>query len=176
MKYALMAALAVTSAMSGISLAQDGQPILVESKPDAVTHWAAGISRDLEKRLRAGNGMTVWEMTRWEPATGIVSVRFKCGEDGKPSDVVLSRRSGVGQLDRSALRAVAAINSLNPLPSGLSTGQNIQANIFFANDSVSEDVFKRQIEQLRRETSANLAAGKGDPEVLALNFGLRVPG
>lgn len=173
MKYALMAALAVTSAMSGISLAQDRQPILVESKPGAVTHWAAGISRDLEKRLRAGDAMTVWEMTRRQPATGIVSVLFKCGEDGKPSDVVLSRRSGMDRLDRSALRAVAAINSLNPLPSRLSTGQKIQANIFFAD---GEDMFKRQIKQLRRETSANLAAGKGDPEVLALNFGLRVPG
>ena len=171
MKYALMAALAVTSAMSGISLAKDGQPIVVESKRDAVTHWAAGISRDLKKQLRAHHAVA-----DWEPATGIVSVRFKRGEDGKPSDVVLSRRSGVGRLDRSALRAVAAINSLDPLPSGLSTGQKIQANIFIADDSVSEDVFKRQIEQLRRETSANLAAGKGDPEVLALNFGLRVPG
>ena len=168
MKYALMAALAVTSAMSGISLAKDGQPIVVESKRDAVTHWAAGISRDLKKQLRAHHAVA-----DWEPATGIVSVRFKCGEDGKPSDVVLSRRSGVGRLDRSALRAVAAINSLDPLPLGLSTGQKIQANIFFADD---EDMFKRQIEQLRRETSANLAAGKGDPQVLALNFGLRVPG
>lgn len=168
MKYALMAALAVTSAMSGISLAKDGQPIVVESKRDAVTHWAAGISRDLKKQLRAHHAVA-----DWEPATGIVSVRFKRGEDGKPSDVVLSRRSGVGRLDRSALRAVAAINSLDPLPLGLSTGQKIQANIFFADD---EDMFKRQIEQLRRETSANLAAGKGDPQVLALNFGLRVPG
>lgn len=168
MKYALMAALAVTSAMSGISLAKDGQPIVVESKRDAVTHWAAGISRDLKKQLRAHHAVA-----DWEPATGIVSVRFKRGEDGKPSDVVLSRRSGVGRLDRSALRAVAAINSLDPLPLGLSTGQKIQANIFFTDD---EDMFKRQIEQLRRETSANLAAGKGDPEVLALNFGLRVPG
>ena len=168
MKYALMAALAVTSAMSGISLAKDGQPIVVESKRDAVTHWAAGISRDIKKRLLAR-----YAMTGWEPGTGIVSVRFKRGEDGKPSDVVLSRRSGVGRLDRSALRAVAAINSLDPLPLGLSTGQKIQANIFFTDD---EDMFKRQIEQLRRETSADLAAGKGDPEVLALNFGLRVPG
>ena len=168
MKYALMAALAVTSAMSGISLAKDGQPIVVESKRDAVTHWAAGISRDLKKQLRAHHAVA-----DWEPATGIVSVRFKRGEDGKPSDVVLSRRSGVGRLDRSALRAVAAINSLDPLPLGLSTGQKIQANIFFTDD---EDMFKRQIEQLRRETSANLAAGKGDPQVLALNFGLRVPG
>lgn len=168
MKYALMAALAVTSAMSGISLARDGQPILVESKRDAVTHWAASVSRDLEKQLRAPR-----VLTGWPTRTGIVSVRFRCGEDGKPSDVVLSRRSGANRLDRSALRAVAAINSLHPLPSGLSAGQKIQANIFFADD---EDMFKRQIKQLRRETSADLAAGKMDPQVLALNFDLRVPG
>ena len=168
MKYALMAALAVTSAMSGVSLAKHGQPILVESNREAVTHWATGISRDLEEQVRAPRAMTGWQKT-----TGIVSVRFQCGEDGKPSDVVLSRQSGVGRLDRSALRAVAALRSLHPLPVGMRTGQKVQANIFFSDD---EYMFKRQLKQLSRESSAELAAGKRDPQVLALNFGLRAPG
>lgn len=165
MKYALMAALTVTSAISGISAAQDQLPILIESNRGAVAQWVAGVSRDLENQLHYPRAL----LGR-APPEGIVSVRFNCAEDGRPVEIVLIRHSGANLLDDSALRAVARLKALHPLPAGLVVGQRVQANIFFAK---SEYTLERQYERLRRETQKNLAAGKADNNLLAIN--LRLP-
>ncbi len=168
MKYALLAALAVSSVMSGNLLAKDGQSILVESHRDGVAQWAATISRKLDSTLRYPR-----MLTGQAPPSGIVSVRFQCAEDGRLTNIALARRSGSRALDQAALRAVARINSLHPMPSSVAKDQSIQANLVFALD---EDSLDRQLDQLRRESEGRFATARDGNQILALNVGVRNPG
>ena len=167
MKYALLAALAVSSVMSGALLAQ-GQTIVVTSPRDAVTQWAAAVSRDLDSALKYPRFMG-----RQRPATGIVSVRFNCSDDGRADNVVVTRHSGSRVLDRAAIQAISQIRSLHPIPGELATNQLVQANIYFAED---ESDLQQQKAQLRRERAASWAARKGDNHLVALNLDVRVTG
>ena len=167
MKYALLAAFAVSSVMSGALLAQ-GQTIVVTSHRDAVTQWASAVSRDLDRTLRYPRFLGPQQ-----PATGVVSVRFNCSDDGRADNVVVSRRSGSRALDRAAIQAISQITSLHPIPGELATDQLVQANIYFAAD---ESDLQQQKAQLRRERAASWAARKGDNHLVALNLVVRVPG
>ena len=167
MKYAFLAALAVSSVMSGALLAQ-GQTIVMTSHRDAVTQWASAISRDLDSSLRFPRFLGAQQQ-----ATGVVSVRFNCSDDGRAGNVVVTRHSGSLVLDRAAVRAISQIRSLHPIPGELATNQLVQANIFFALD---ENQLQQQVAQLHRERTASLAAGKGDNHLVALNLDVRVTG
>lgn len=167
MKYALLAALAVSSVMSGALLAQ-GQTIVVTSPRDAVTQWAAAVSRDLDRSLKYPRFLG-----REQHATGVVSVRFNCSDGGRADNVVVTRRSGSLALDRAAIRAISQITSLHPIPGELASNQLVQANIYFAAD---ESELHQQQAKLHRERAASWVAGKGDNHRVALNLDVRVTG
>ena len=167
MKYALLAALAVSSVMSGALLAQ-GQTIVVTSHRDAATQWASVVSRDLNKTLRYPSFLGPQQ-----PATGVVSVRFNCSDDGRAANVVVTRRSGSQVLDRAAINAISQIRSLHPIPGELASNQLVQANIYFAAD---ESQLQRQVAQMHRERAASWAAGKRDNHRVAVNLDVRVTG
>ena len=167
MKYALLAALAVSSVMSGALLAQ-GQTIVVTSPRDGVTQWAAAVSRDLDRSLKFQRFMRPQQH-----ATGIVSVRFNCSDDGRAVNLVVTRHSGSRVLDGAAIQAISQIRSLHPIPGELASNQLVQANIYFAAD---ESELQQQQAQLRRERAASWAAGKGDNHRVAVNLDVRVTG
>lgn len=165
MKFAFLAALAVSSVMSGALLAQEGQTFVVTSHRNAVTQWTSTISRDLDRSLKR----FLWT----QPEAGIVSIRFNYSDDGKAENIVVTRGSGSPNLDRAATRAIAHIKSLYPLPGALASNQLVQANIFFALD---EGQLKQQVAQLRREKAASRAASKSGDHLAALNLDVRVAG
>ena len=166
MKYVLLAALAVSSVMSGAVLAQ-GQAIVVTSPRNAVTQWAAAVSRDLN------NALKYQFLGPKDHATGIVSVRFNCSDDGRAVNLVVTRHSGSRALDREAIQVFSQIRSLHPIPGELASNQLVQANIYFAAD---ESELQQQQAQLRRERAASWAAGKGDNHRVAVNLDVRVTG
>lgn len=167
MKYAFFAALAASSVMSAALLAQ-GQTIVVNSPRDAVAQWASAVSRDLDSSLRYPRFLG-----NQQPATGIVSVRFNCSEDGRARNLIVTRHSGSRALDRAATQAISQIKSLHPIPDKLASNQSVQANIFFAED---ESQLQQQTAQLRRERAASFAAGKGNDRQVAINLDVRVTG
>lgn len=169
MKNAFVAASAVCLVLSGAALAQDnGQSIVIEGSAVTLEQWSADVTRDLESNIRYP-ASPAWQGF----PSGIVSVTFKCGEDGKPVAVALTRDSGNRALDRAALRAVSSITSLHPLPAGLTHRQNFQANVVFATDPYDLD---QHLAALRREQSRHDARVAAGESVIALNVGLRTPG
>ncbi len=59
-----------------------------------------------------------------------VTLSFRVGRDGTPSDIAVARPSGDATLDSSALRALQRIDSFGPLPEGYS-GSYINVQYFF---------------------------------------------
>lgn len=142
--------------------------IVVQAEQTPLALWSTDVSRQLEKKLRYPEPMG-GEL----PATGIASVRFQCSPDGRPASLVLSRKSGSRALDREAIRAIGAIQSLHPLPAGVKPDQHFEANILFATAWTDYD---RQIQDLRRDAARRNAWFKGDAPAIAINVGAGVPG
>lgn len=65
----------------------------------------------------------------------MAQVSFRCSESGQPSAVRLIAPSGSPQFDAVAVRAVAAIPSLHPLPRDISYDQRYRAVLFYSNDT-----------------------------------------
>jgi len=136
-------------------------PIIVESKQPTVSEWAADLQKQLERTgQRDTPGLYV------AARSGLVSVDFQRGNDGKPSAVSIASKSGSGAMDRQALRLVSRINHLEMLPAGLKQSQVFRANIIFAEDSFEQ-------EALLRRLARTAAAAPGSRTTLALNIFVR---
>ncbi len=145
------------------------QPVLSQSivvSPEvSEQQFVESVSKDLNTKLR--------QASRWnEPVgEGITIVRFTRASDGEPDNVRLYRRSGKHNLDRTAMRAVRRLDSLDAVPRGVGRDQIYQANIIFANDGYG---FAKLQEQLDAEETARMAAEGGTGKVLA--FGIVADG
>lgn len=137
------------------------------ASPDIVvsprTHaaFAAEVSRDLQNQLdrfhRNGGYM----------AKGSVSIRFEPGADGRPTNVRTYRSSGDSMFDADARRVISRLNSLAPLPDGLSGNQVIQANIVVASSPAQ---LARIRAALAREEAQRMASSPAERNVLALSM------
>lgn len=151
---------------------QDGQSrtIVVQASPVTLKQWSKTISNRLEDGIRYPAPMWATDID-----SGIVTVRFQCGEDGRPTALTLNRKSGSGALNRAAMRAVSHIKTLHPLPAGLKPTQVYEAHILFAR---SEEEYRRQIVMLRKEAERRNAWFKdsSDTNVIAINASPAISG
>lgn len=125
-----MVAIALSSAISQVSVASTPSPAILVVSPDAwrqqwINYIADTLTLNLRYPLAIGQSA----------AEGLATVTFRSGEDGRPTDVALTKSSGDRQLDRAAIRAVERLHSLRPLPTDISDDQLFLANIVFATDS-----------------------------------------
>ena len=160
MKLVLLASLAFL-ATPALSQNDDANPMVITaaSRP-TVAVWSQKITQRLNNTLKSSVSWRDWNFPE-----GTVSVRFSCGDDGKPTSVALFRRSGEREVDSAALRAVSHLNALHPMPSAIGHDVTIQANIIFAADNES---LARQQAVLRRNEAQRIAheAGRGHAVVV----------
>ena len=157
-----LATLALSAAVTASLLATPlaSQEIIVS--PVSAARFVADVQSDLDRQLQ--RSQPAWDRAQ----TGVTSVRFTAGEDGRADNIVTYRRSGSSSLDRAARRAVSRLTSLAPLPMGASEGQLIQANIVYAKSERHADRLTRQ---LAREEAQRIASSPEERAVLALTIG-----
>lgn len=108
--------------------ARSPDPIVVELSAPTKAHWVERISEDLSMKLS-------YPTVIGRPADeGIVTVAFRCGENGRPTHILVPSSSGNAMLDAAALRAVEQLKSLHPLPADFARDQLFLAKIAFATD------------------------------------------
>jgi protein TonB len=84
---------------------------------------------DIIKRKTAQN----WYRAEVDPHTAAgtrVYVTFDVARDGTPGNVQITKSSGNGSLDSSALRAVQRVDTFGPLPGGYS-GNRLSVQYYF---------------------------------------------
>lgn len=131
-------------------------PIVVMARPVSLATWSGLVTRSLEANLRYPAGIL-----GQDPHEGVVRVRFLCSASGQPGNVSLQTSSGAHDLDREAVRAIARIPTLHPLPNGMDATQRYEALVLFANSHERHD---QQMIAVRKEMAAS-----------AVRFGNRVP-
>ncbi|MCW1384059.1 energy transducer TonB [Novosphingobium sp. KCTC 2891] len=167
MKYVLVIALAAGLMVTGQTSAKDVENHIVVSSRPPVNVWVHRLNGELSDNLRFP--VSLGSDRR---STGFVSVRFECGQDGKPTNLTLVHPAD-RRLDAQAMRAVRALRTLHPLPDGVEPGRQMQANLIFAD---SRDDLQRQTRLLQRAEAQRLAASPEERNVLALNLESRSPG
>lgn len=162
MTYALTLALSAgLFATSGVATyAQNEHTVYAGKHTKSV--WANRVSNDLSGKLEYPN----------TPTSGFVSVRFECGPDGKPINIVVVNHSH-SRFDAKSIRAVRSLRSLHPLPTSIKTGQKMQANLIFA---TNEYQLSRQALLLERAEATRLSASQSEQTVLVLSSSSRSPG
>lgn len=106
--------------------------ITVEAGQETVAQWSARVGQSLNAELVYPQPMGTSNYDE-----GLVKVGFRCAEDGRPGEVALVKSSGSHDLDRAAMRAVQRIQTLHPLPDGITRDRAMQAWIAFAPDEES---------------------------------------
>ena len=149
MKLVLLATVAFL-ATPALSQPDSTHPILITapSRP-TVAVWSQKIVQQLDRHLVYPRAIGSADYPE-----GTVSVRFSCGDDGKPASVVLFRGSGNRLIDRAAVRAIAQIDTLHPMPVAIGHDSTFQANIILAAD---EQSMARQQAALRRHEAQRIA-------------------
>ena len=136
--------------------------ILVTAPKVSLDTWSGRVVRALDRNLYYPMPI------RGEPNQGVVSVKFLCSESGTPSKVTIVKSSGSRDLDASAVRAVARIATLHPLPDGITHDQPFQANILYA---TSQKKLDRQMAALLAEAKDHNARFAKRSDKMALNIG-----
>jgi TonB family protein len=132
------------------------KPITVQAEQRSLAVWSADVSRSLRHNM-------VYPRTfaRSAPDEGAVRVTFRCTEDGRPGDLALAQSSRSRALDRAALAAIGRIDTLSPLPDGVTPNQPMEAWLIFATDEASGDRMKDGLEK-QRARRAEVAANRSD--------------
>jgi TonB family protein len=162
MKTLVCLSLAVAGTIAAAAPAQEGRDVVVVAKPITLAQWTAGVGSQIDKVLRYPTDIMNENMS------GIASVRFQCSDDGKPTAMTVSRKSGWRDLDREAVRAVAKLKTMHPLPDGLKHDQHYVANILFAR---SQDDHDRQIAKWRKEADRRNAWFRSPDQAIVINVG-----
>ena len=149
MRLIALAAIAAAIGVPTSSAANQDHTIVVGNAP-TVAQWSNTIGSKLERNLSR------------MPATpeGMVSVRFRCSEEGRPTAIKMWQTSDSARLDDVARRTVANLKSMHPLPQGIGEDQVYEATIIVAATQYDLD---RQIKQLQialatRGPTANVLA------------------
>lgn len=152
---------AILALLPAGAVAADKQ-IVVTAREVSLDTWSGRVVRAMDRNL--DYPMPI----RGEPNEGVASVKFLCSEDGSPSQVMIVKSSGSRDLDASAMRAVARIATLHPLPQGITHDQPFQANIIYA---TSQKKLDRQMAALLAEVRNHNASIVNRSEKVALNIG-----
>lgn len=152
-----------------LSVGTQAEDIIVESSSFTHQAWLTQVSRQLNAKLDYPQMLT----TNSSQPAGAVSVRFMADQTGRPVALEVVRESGTRALDRAALRAIAKLNSLRPLPAAFNGNHQFRADIIFASSPSETAGLARK---LRQDNARRMLARKpGDFKeiVLSINTNLR---
>jgi hypothetical protein len=158
MKFFAIPCFIAAGLLAGPAIAgQPGNDIEV-SAPTSVAAWRDTLARNLDYNL--DNEIRQSTMTGSVP-TGMASIRFTSGENGKPEGIEFTRKAGDRRLNSMAKDVVEEM-TLYPLPAGMDGAQVFIANIVVASDDKSLD---RDLAALRDEAQRQnrMAAGAARP-------------
>ena len=121
--------LALMLAIPAVAAAAPPAPdiVVVASQDAELQRWTARVERGISQKMRFPRTLGPEKY-----AHGIVDVTFICSEDGTPSRIAVVGSSGSRPLDRAGVRAIERLNTLHPLPSGVTHGQVYKAQLLFA--------------------------------------------
>ncbi|WP_271079389.1 energy transducer TonB family protein [Aurantiacibacter sp. MUD61] len=156
----LNATFAIALVAGGLSVplhAQDqAQDTIIVQPASSEAVFAGRLTQELDQQLaRVRFPLRVED-------TGIVRVRFVTDDDGTPGEAYIYESSGSRFLDRAAVQAVSRMDSVGPAPWGSEDGQQVQANIIFANSEY-------ELGRLTRRLEAEESERTYEPHILALN-------
>ncbi len=122
---------------------------------------AAAAPADFQSRLDAQvhRALAASAPSRAGEASGIASVRFSVGPDGRPTDVELIQSSGRRALDRRALRTIASLD----LPADAPAGEHVALLQFGTwNGASREEKARIELAEAARRTEVQLASRDDD--------------
>lgn len=158
----LMSPILAMAPIHGVAGADPHSDINVTAQQQTLEKWTQRTGHMLSRNL-------TYPDIASGPQEGVVAVKFVCSDKGTPAGVTLLRSSGSRQLDNAALKGVARISSLHPLPAGLGPSQKYVATVLFAKDQGS---YFRQIRKLETAAQDNNRMFNGRNQTLALGIGL----
>lgn len=161
MKKLLFVAIATSLALTPTGMQAQTDDIVVSSSR-SIDNFVEAVSRDLDRSLNRFSRSTFNQT-----GTGVAQVLFECGPDGKPTNIKMYSRAGDVGVNRQALRAVANIRSLHPLPQGLTNDHLYLANVIIAKDSRQ---FNELSEELNERETNRIAAAKSDRKIFAFTL------
>jgi TonB family protein len=164
MKTLIAAAIAASLALpAGSAVAES---IVVQHPSTSQGAWVKDVSSELRTKLR-------YPMVSYQ-STGAVSVRFRCGADGRAQEVSVIRPSGYRSFDKEAVRAVNHLTRLGAGPNRSFSGRMVRADIIFAEREDQLPALARQL----REDNARIARAQapGNPPELVLSVGSATQG
>ena len=164
--------LAIGTALASPSFAGNGAAC---NKSTALGAWVDVVEQRIDQNLRYP------ELAARRGETGSASVTFTRGVDGQPTNVVLSKSSGSGLLDRAALRTVKALGALPSMPGGYGDDQpvTVALNYGIAAGSLSEVRLATQFAAVKQQADAGnmqLAAKREATRTAAVDVGDTTPG
>ena len=169
MKLVLLASVAFLAAPALSQTETADQMVITAPSKPTVAVWSQQIAQQLDRRLVYPRAIG-----RADHPEGTVSVRFSCGDDGKPASVVVFRSSGNRLIDRAAVRAIAQMDTLRPMPAAIRHNSTFQANIILASD---EQSLARQEGVLRRSETQRIAReGDRGHAIVVLEINRRAKG
>ncbi|WP_435416734.1 energy transducer TonB [Parerythrobacter aurantius] len=151
---------ALAAASQTPALAESGQDEIVVSPARAMEDWRQSISRNLNRHL--DNAV---ERLGSAPDSGIVQLRFKLDEAGRPVAMQTYRSSGSLAGDRAARWAVRRLDGLDRGPVARTPDTVFQANIIFAGSRAERLELADRLAWMERERLA-----RGDTAVVALGL------
>jgi len=159
--------LAIGTALASPSFAGNGAAC---HKSTALGAWVDVVEQRIDENLRYP------ELAARRGETGSAFVTFTRGVDGQPTNVVLSKSSGSGLLDRAALRTVKALGALPSLPGGYGDDQpvTVSLNYGIASGRMSEVRLATQFAATKRDAVAHntqLAAKREATGTAAVDVG-----
>ena len=159
MKVLVLAAVAAAFVVPAASSARSSEDtIIVGAAAPTVADWSSTVSAQLNRNLRA---IAAAPLQHTVIPPGMVSLRFHCSDEGKPTDIAFSHRSDNAGLNAIARRTVSRLRNMHPLPAGVAEGQVFEATILVASDGRE---YNRQLALLRQRQQDV----RGQAEVLAL--------
>jgi TonB family protein len=134
-------------------------PIVVELSAPTKARWVQRVSDDLSMNVRypLSIGRSADE--------GVVTVAFRCGPDGRPTDVLIPRSSGSARLDSAAQLAVERLKTLHPLPPELAQDQLFLAKVAFATD---DRRMARLLARARKSPAPAMAVNTSDAVTISV--------
>ena len=149
-------AIASTTMLAGAAVAagQSATDTIEVAKRETMTNWSNRVTEDLGTKLKYPRPF------KQDYHQGVVKVRFVPTASGVPADVAIVESSNRADLDRAALKAVAQLDTLSPLPSTLRADQPMQMWIYFARTERDEREMRDAIDRERFGPRSELASAE----------------
>ena len=134
------------SFFAGLIALSAASPALAGS-PENYDRW----EQQLRNRV---NALHVYPLGASKGAMGDVLVSFRIGSDGKPADIVIRQSSGEAMFDTAAVRLVAGLGKLGPVPASRGAVERVTLKLSYGEPATLAEA-KRLAKATAEERAAN---------------------